>query len=129
MKILTAFILFIAVSCSNGIFETKSDNENFIQGKWHISGNVPGDRNLSWFLEWEFSDGKFIQNGYPPILQKGKYKVISDKESKLKLKLYDQKGTWGEDDSEVEIIINRESKLLTIQGKSGFKKLNKSGTK
>ena len=129
MKILAALILFVAVSCSGGLLDTQSENEKFIQGKWHLSGNVPGDEDISWFLEWEFDDGQFTQNGYPPILQKGKYKVIDDKKDNLTLKLYKQKGTWGEEDSELKVFINRKDGTLTIQGKSNFKKLDKKSAK
>jgi hypothetical protein len=123
MKILTLFILLFVISC-NGIFNIKSENEKFIQGKWQLSGNLPGDRNFSWLLEWEFNNGTFFQSGYPPIRQEGKYKIIEEREDTIRLKLYKQTGTWGEQDSELDIIIDKENNTLSIQGKANFKRLN-----
>ncbi len=126
MKFLIAFILLFAIACNGEIIDNKSENEKFIQGKWSLSGTI-GDEteNRAWYLEWEFNNGEFTQTGYPPITQKGKYKIIEDKENTLKLKLYKQKGTFGEEDSELIIIIDKENKSISINNKKGFKKISK----
>lgn len=125
MKLITAFVLVFSIACGS-IMDLKSENEKFIQGKWHLAGTL-GDEseNRAWYLEWEFKDGEFTQSGYPPIMQKGKYKVIESKENTIKLKLYKQKGTFGEEDSELTIIIDKDNKTLTINNRKGFKKVSK----
>lgn len=124
MKIFTAIILVFSVACGS-IFNSKSENEKFIQGKWSLAGKI-GDEseNRAWYLEWEFKDGEFKQSGYPPIQQEGKYKVIKNKENTLTLKLFKQKGTFGEKDSELKIIIYKETGTISINGKKGFKKVS-----
>ncbi|NNE98377.1 MAG: hypothetical protein HKN25_05075 [Pyrinomonadaceae bacterium] len=123
MKIVTTLFLFLAISCSAELLNPKTENEKFIQGKWHLSGTTGDDDKIAWFLEWEFNDGNFTQNGYPPIRKKGKHKVIKDEENSLTLKLFEQKGTWGEAASDLKIIVDRKNNTLSIQRKSGFKKV------
>jgi hypothetical protein len=123
MKTITAFILLFTISCGGDFLSFKSENEKFIQGKWRLAGTFGDDENRAWFLEWEFDNGKFTQNGYPPILQEGKYKILEDNKNTLKLKLYKQKGTFGDDDSELTIIVDKEEKTLTINGKKDFMRI------
>ena len=94
-----------------------NEAEKFIQGNWRADGMNGGHR---WFLEWKFDRGSFSQLGYPPITQNGKYKVISLEGNRLKLELYDQKGTFGESKRTVEIVLEKESGQLSISGTKGF---------
>jgi hypothetical protein len=101
--------------------QTKIEPEKYIQGKWRAAGET--DRH-TWFLEWTFDNGSFKQSGYPPITQDGKYKVVNVADNKITLELYDQKGTFGEEKSKVEILINPETKQLTISGMKEFSRVN-----
>ena len=125
MKIFFAFILLLAIACSSIFGLMNNENEKFIQGKWQVAGEHMSNSGEShtWFLEWEFENGRFIQNGYPPILQEGNYKIIESKDNTLKLKLYRQNGTFGEKDSELIIVIDREKENLRIDGKNQFTKV------
>lgn len=108
----------------------KSENEKFIQGTWFLAGETPEENGPghAWFLEWEFNNGKFVQKGYPPILQEGNYDVMEDEENRLKLRLKKQKGTFGTKDSELELVIDREARTLSIDGKNGFRPQIKNKT-
>ena len=102
------------------------DNAKFIEGTWRFDGQLPGDGKrpgMSWFSEWTFAGGTFRQLGYPPLHQEGKYRVAEDRDDRLKLELHDQTGTFGSTDRPLEIIVDREKKTLTIQGREGFKRL------
>jgi hypothetical protein len=99
--------------------QTSNENEEYIQGTWRAEG-ANGER--AWFLEWTFDHGKFKQTGYPPIIQEGKYRVLSAAGSKITLELYEQKGTFGEDPRKVEISIDKAASRLTISGTQGFSK-------
>ena len=117
MKLITAFVLVFSIACGS-IMDLKSENEKFIQGKWHLAGTIgDGEENRAWYLEWGFKNGEFTQSGYPPIKQEGKYKVIESKDNTIKLKLYKQKGTFGEEDSELKIIIDKENKTISINNR------------
>ena len=97
------------------------ENEKFIQGTWRADGENGGH---AWFLEWTFDNGNFKQTGYPPIIQEGKYRVLSAAGDKITLELYEQKGTFGEKPREIQISLDREAGQLTISGTKGFQKRN-----
>lgn len=126
MKSFVTFILLFSIACSSIFGLMHSENEKFIQGKWQVAGEHKSDKGAdqTWFLEWEFENGRFKQNGYPPILQEGNYKVFEDSKETLKLKLFKQKGTFGDNDSDLIIVIDKENNKLMIDGKDGFTKTN-----
>ena len=102
------------------------DHETFIQGKWRLVGEFPKDksgRSRVWFLEWTFADGKFLQTGYPPIKQEGKYRIVRQDEDKLTLELYEQKGNFGTEDRQIEIVVDRKNEMLKIMDKEGFSRI------
>ncbi len=114
-----AFMLFSSCTIS------AQDHETFIQGKWRLVGEFPKDksgRSRVWFLEWTFADGKFLQTGYPPIKQEGKYRIVKQDESKLTLELYEQKGTFGTKDRKIEIDVDRKNEKLQIENHQGFRR-------
>ena len=97
--------------------QTTGESEKFIQGTWRVTGENGG---YGWFLEWTFVDGNFKQLGYPPIVQEGKYKVLRADGDRLTLELYEQKGTFGEQNRELQISLDRQANQLTISGTKGF---------
>lgn len=78
---------------------------------------------MTWFQEWTFAEGKFTQVGYPPLEQKGKYRIIKSDGDKLTLELFDQDGTFGTEKSKLEIAIDKLTKTLKIGQNSGFKRI------
>jgi hypothetical protein len=104
-------------------------NEEYIKGTWRLDGELPPNNTghgFHWFLEYTFnSDGTFLLTGYPPLMQKGKYRVVEDQDNKLTLDLYEQSGNFGTKDKRIEVVIDREKKRLGIDGKEDFKALKK----
>jgi hypothetical protein len=117
------FVLTLCVSQISACSLMMNDEEKFIQGTWRASGDI--DKTHSWFLEWAFDKGKFKQTGYPPISQEGKYRVVKREDNKLTLELYDQKGTFGTENKQIEIVTDKEKNKLKIDGKEGFTKTQK----
>ena len=99
--------------------QTTVGNEKYIQGTWRVEGENGGK---SWYLEWTFAGGSFKQMGYPPIIQEGKYRVITEDGNKITLELYEQKGTFGDETRKIEISIDKEANQLTISNTKGFKR-------
>ncbi len=102
--------------------KSADENEKFIRGTWRADGTNGG---YGWYLEWTFDGGKFKQIGYPPIIQEGKYRVVSADGDRLTIELYDQQGTFGEDRREIQIVIDRQANQLTISNTKGFKRQSK----
>lgn len=125
MKSLTAFLL-IALTCSipsAGVSLTLADaDEDFIQGTWRAEGTDPSGRH-AWFQTWSFDKGKFKHEGYPPLNQEGSYRLLEKKKNKLTLELYDQSGTFGTENSQIEIVINKKKGILMIKGQGPFKRV------
>lgn len=113
--IVIALILFSAMGLASA---TKKTNEDFIQGTWRLTGDNGGH---AWYLEWTFDHGRFNLKGYPPLYQEGKYRIIKSNGDRLTLDLYDQKGNFGTEDSQVEITIDKKREMLTIKGQGPFK--------
>lgn len=121
------FLLFVF-----GIFSISAfaqDNARAMEGTWRLEGVTPGTNGnpgVSWFLEWTFAaDGMFLQTGYPPLSQKGKYRLVQIIGDKITLKLYEQSGNFGTKDKQIEILIDAEKDTLKIDGKAGFKRSKK----
>ena len=93
-----------------------------IQGNWRIDGQLPGNgtHRMSWFQEWKFDHGKFEERGYPPLEQRGSYRVLKSDGDKLKLELYDRQGTFGTEKGELEITVYRQKKQLKIGSNEPF---------
>ncbi len=102
------------------------EHEKFIQGKWRLEGEHPKDKSgysRVWFLEWTFADGKFLQTGYPPITQEGKYRIVKQSDDKLTLELYEQKGNFGTKDRQIEIVVDKKNDKLKIWNQAGFSRV------
>lgn len=125
MKFLTAFLL-IALTYSipsTGASLTLADaNDDFIQGTWRAEGTDLTGRH-GWFQTWTFDKGKFKHEGYPPLNQEGSYRLLKKSKNKLTLELYDQQGTFGTENSQIEIIINKKKGILMIKGQGPFKRV------
>ncbi|HEY0320233.1 MAG TPA: hypothetical protein VGC66_04615 [Pyrinomonadaceae bacterium] len=111
-----ALILFSSAQLATS---TRTTNEDFIQGMWRLTGENNGH---SWFLEWTFNRGRFDLKGYPPLAQDGKYRIIKTDGDKLTLELYDQKGNFGTENSQIEVVIDKKKDTLTIKGQGPFKR-------
>jgi hypothetical protein len=109
-----ALILFMAAPPASISRESKED---FIQGMWRLTGESGGH---AWFLEWTFDRGRFELKGYPPLAQNGKYRIIKTDGAKLRLELYDQKGNFGTENSEIELVIDKKRDTLMIKGQGPF---------
>lgn len=110
------FITLVSFSLAPAL-SSEDANEKLIQGTWRLEGSNNGH---SWFLEWTFTEGKFTLKGYPPLFQEGSYKIIKTDGNKLTLELYDQKGNFGTERSEIEIVINKTKDKLKIKGQEPF---------
>jgi hypothetical protein len=117
-------LIFISLVVSFPVASSVRDvNDDAIQGVWYLSGQVTdknGKPGLSWFLEWRFDQGKFNLSGYPPLHQEGSYRITKTEGNKLTLELYDQKGNFGTDNSQIEIIVDKEKDELQIKGQGPF---------
>jgi len=99
--------------------------ERFIQGTWRAEGTDPSGRH-GWFQEWTFENGKFTETGYPPLEQKGSYRVLKSQGNRLTLELYDQDGTFGTENRQLDIVINRRRATLKIGQVGSFRRSTKS---
>jgi hypothetical protein len=124
MKLL-AMICLLVVACSAPLAGAAvSDSpEEFIQGSWRAEGTDPSGRH-SWYQEWTFDHGKFKHTAYPPINQTGSYRIVKTAGNRLTLELYDQQGTFGTENSQIEVVLNRKRLKLTIKGQGPFKRVS-----
>lgn len=123
MKLFLSLFLITLISFSLTPAHSPADeaNEKLIQGTWRLEGR---NGKLSWFLEWTFAEGKFTLKGYPPLFQEGSYKIVKTEGDKLTLELYDQKGNFGTERSEIEIVVHKAKDKLKIKGQEPFTRNN-----
>lgn len=114
--VVVSLLLFSSLSLA---VADRKTNEDFIQGMWRLTGENGGH---AWFLEWTFDKGRFDLKGYPPLAQDGKYRIIKTDGHKLTLELYDQKGNFGTENSQLELVIDRKKDTLMIKGQGPFKR-------
>ena len=134
--LLLAFLMVIVGTSGCSVAAQNSDdkiskvsNEEFIVGTWRLDGELPPNNTghpFHWFLEYTFSkEGTFMLTGYPPLMQKGKYRVVKSVDEKLTLELYEQSGNFGTKDKTIEVKLDQEKGVLIIDGKEGFKRAKK----
>jgi len=114
--------LVLAAAAAGAVFaavpvHAQTAAERFIQGAWHYSGTVPGSvpgREMSFFIEWRFAPGRFVQTGYPPLHSAGRYRVLFADATVLRLELFEQSGNFSERDRTIEIAIDRKVETVSI---------------
>ena len=109
--------LLLIAAMGGGPVLAQSAAERFVQGAWHHSGTVPGSvpgREMSFFIEWRFAGGRFVQTGYPPLHSEGRYRVLFADTTVLKLMLFEQSGNFSERDRTIEIAIDRKAETISV---------------
>lgn len=125
LALVCLLMLICAAQTANASLMTADSLEDFIQGTWRAQGTDPSGRH-GWFQEWTFEKGKFNETGYPPLEQKGSYRVLKSERNKLTLELYDRDGTFGTENSQLEIVINKRRGTLKIGTVGPFRRAPKS---
>src|SRR6185295_12524289 len=107
------FVFVIGLSACSAVAQIekkdagKDDLAKYVLGTWRLDGELPPNNTghgFHWFLEYKFNaDGTFMLTGYPPLMQKGKYRVVKSEDNKLTLDLYEQSGNFGDKDKQIEI--------------------------
>jgi hypothetical protein len=90
------------------------DNERFIQGGWS-HGTDNGDGHGTYLL-LTFTPGYFSMEGYPPLEQRGRYRVVDSRGDTLTLAFTHQSGDLPTDDRELLIVLDRTADTLLIDG-------------
>ena len=125
MKLMAVLLLAVLV-CSSpvaGSSLTSSDADlDFIQGSWRAEGTDPSGRH-GWYQKWTFDKGRFKHEGYPPFFQEGSYRLLKKEGNKLTIELYDRSGTFGTENSQIEIVIDKKKDNLMIKGQGPFKRV------
>lgn len=112
-RISVIFFLGIFLSMTSCI-----PKEDPLRGTWYFSENVgPG---FSSFLEWEFKDGRFNVNGYPPLEQSGNYEIMYTKGDSIMVRLTNQQGDWPTEDKEILVIRNKSMGTLMINNRGPY---------
>ena len=120
MKFILSLLFIVLVGFFLVPARATTSDEKVIQGTWRLEGSNAGH---AWFLEWKFAEGKFMLSGYPPLFQEGRYRIIKTEGAKLTLELYEQKGNFGTENSQIEIVIDKRKDKLKIKGQGPFSRV------
>jgi hypothetical protein len=120
MKLILSLFFVALVGFSFAPARSPDFDDGPIQGTWRLEGSSGG---RAWFLQWKFEQGKFTLAGYPPLHQEGSYRIIKTEGSKLTLELYDQEGNFGTENSQIEIIVDKDQDKLKIRGQGPFSRV------
>lgn len=119
----TLIILLLPIFACSALRQITPDtNAQFIQGQWSYSQDLGG--GLASVLTWDFRNGHFTLEGYPPLAQKGDYRVVKSDGDTVTLRLVNQSGDLSTDDREMEIILDRSAETLMIDGQGPFHRVN-----
>lgn len=91
-----------------------------LEGTWRAAGDHGNGH--TWYLQWRFAGGEFEMRGYPPILQKGRYRIAEQSEGKLKLVLFDQSGNFGAEDRAIDVAFGSDGQVM-IDRMAGFRRI------
>jgi hypothetical protein len=98
----------------------KDTDDDPLGGTWRAAGDHGNGH--TWYLQWKFADGEFEMRGYPPILQKGKYRIDRSSEGKLSVVLFDQSGNFGAEERTIDITFGTGG-LIKIDQMAGFRRI------
>ena len=98
----------------------KDTDEDPLGGTWRAAGDHGNGH--TWYLQWKFKNGEFEMRGYPPILQKGKYRIDRSSEGKLSVVLFDQSGNFGAEERTIDVTFGTGG-LIKIDQMAGFRKI------
>jgi hypothetical protein len=125
MKNLILTLILMCAALITVPAQKQSVTVEIMQGTWIIQGGGE-NKTPRWFLEWTFENGKFSLSGYPKVQQEGNYRILKNKDGKLTLELFNQKGDWGTKNSQLEIVVDHNNDQLTlIKDKGPFKRVIK----
>lgn len=71
------------------LFSGCGNGKSKLEGKWRATGN--SDSTHVWFLDYTFSGGNFIKDGYPPLHEEGKFKILREKNDSVIVELTPEK--------------------------------------
>jgi len=77
---------------------------------------------MSSTLTWKFDEGNFSIDGYPPLFQKGKYRVLTVSDSLIQLKLIQQTGDLSTEDRSIKITLHQNGQI-SIDNQGPFQKI------
>jgi hypothetical protein len=120
---LLAALAFAAAATAATAATAADSAEQVMQGAWRLTGTNGAH---GWYLEWTFDHGKFKLDGYPPLHQEGKYRVVKEEGDKLTLELYEQQGNFGTENSQIEVVVDKDKDALKIKDQGPFKRSAKS---
>ncbi len=92
--------------------------EQYLQGSWIFV--LDQGQGYTAFQTWTFDRDRFMVIGYPPLHQSGRYRIIADDGQWLRLRLEQQQGDWGSDDTEIAIVLDRASETLRLDNQGPF---------
>lgn len=108
-----ALILALALAgCGAG------DPAPALAGRWSLSQDLGG--GFSSYLTWGFTGGRFTLEGYPPLRQAGRFRLIAQRENTYRLQLYDQSGDLPTDDRELLVVYDPQADTLLIDGQGPY---------
>ena len=110
-----AWLLAATLACSTLLM---GENERFIQGTWTYTIDQ-GDGHAA-YLDVTFTPGFFEMQGYPPLEQSGRYRVVSSDGDTLTLRLTEQEGDLPTDDQDMVIALDRAADQITIDGQGPY---------
>ena len=87
-----------------------------LEGTWRAAGDHGNGH--TWYMQWKFAAGEFEMQGYPPILQKGRYRIEETSDEKLTIVLFGQSGNFGSEERTIEVIFGPggEAKIDQLEG-------------
>jgi hypothetical protein len=110
-------VLLLGFSSLSSSVAVNPPQEKFLQGTWHLEGS---DGKTSWTVKWTFDMGSFTLEGYPQLHQEGSYQITNVDGNKVSLELYDQKGNFGTEKSQIEVVLDKKKDTLMIKGQGPF---------
>jgi hypothetical protein len=97
-----------------------ADGDDPLAGTYRAAGDHGNGH--TWYLQWKFKNGEFEMRGYPPIFQKGTYRIANAGEGGLSLVLSDQSGNFGAENRTIEVVFGTDG-LIKIDQMAGFRKV------
>jgi hypothetical protein len=95
-------------------------HERRIQGNWARSQEL--SVGFSTYTEWQFQRGRFEIEGYPPLRQAGRYRIIERHADGVTLLLYAQSGDLPTDDQHLRISFRSDPDELIIGAEPIFRR-------
>lgn len=91
-----------------------------LAGGWTFSQDL--GQGFGAYLTWSFAGDRFTLEGYPPLRQEGRFRLIERRDHTYRIQLFAQSGDLPADEREILVVYDPTADTLMIDGQGPYRR-------